>query len=87
MVKTFPVHGGKSYATNVNQVLSCEFHFTLLNGNIDGGDGECSFSLTILKENGLLLQLPITILETCMHDSPKQCNYGNTFEIILRFPL
>ena len=28
---------GKSYATYVKQVLSCDFQITLENGNIDGG--------------------------------------------------
>ena len=40
-------------------VLSCNFQITLKNGNIDGRGGECNFSLTILKEKCLLLQLPI----------------------------
>ena len=31
---------------------------------IDGGGGECNFSLTILKENYLLLQLPINFSHT-----------------------
>ena len=33
------------------RVLSHDFLITLENGNIDGGGGECNFSLTILKEN------------------------------------
>ena len=51
--------GGGSYRTYIKRVLSCYFQITLKNGNIDGGGGECNFLLTILKENCLLLQLPI----------------------------
>ena len=51
--------GGGSYTTYIKRVLSCYFQITLKNGNIDGGGGECNFLLTILKENCLLLQLPI----------------------------
>ena len=45
--------------SHIKRVLSCNFQITLENGNIDGGGRECNFSLTIMKENCLLLQLPI----------------------------
>ena len=46
------------------RVLSCDFQITLKNGNIDEGGRECNFSLTILKENCLLLQLTINFSHT-----------------------
>ena len=39
-----------------NKIYQTSFDITLENGNIDGGGGECSFSLIILKKC-LLLQL------------------------------
>ena len=62
-VKNFSVRG-KSYATYIKRVLSCDFQITLKKGNIDGGGGEDNFSLTILKENCLVLQLPINFSHT-----------------------
>ena len=46
---------GGSYGQHILDV-----QITLENGNIDGGvgGGECNFSLTFLKENCWLLQLP-----------------------------
>ena len=44
--------------------MSCDFQITLKNGNIGGGGTECNFSLTILNENCLLLQLPINSSHT-----------------------
>ena len=58
---------GESYTSYIKRVLSCDFQITLKNRNIDGGGGECNYSLTILKEICLLLQLPINFSHTaCM---------------------
>ena len=48
----------------MKRVLACDFQITLKNENIDRGGGDCNFSLTILKENCLLLQLPINFSHT-----------------------
>ena len=41
-----------------NRFCHVTFRSPSKNGNIDGGAGECNFSLKILKENWLLLHLP-----------------------------
>ena len=64
LFKNLQVYGGKSYTSYFERVLSCDFQVTLKNRNIDGGGGECNFSLTILKVNCLLLQLPINFSHT-----------------------
>ena len=71
LFKTFVKHfkcmggGGESHATYIKRVLLCDFQITLKHGNIDiDGGGGCYFSLTILKENCLLLQLPINFSHT-----------------------
>ena len=87
--------GGKSYTTYIKRVLSCDFQITLKNRNTDGGGVECNFSLTILKESCLLLQLPINFSHTidtrtekhaCMVPL-KHCDCGNMFEICLQPPI
>ena len=56
--------GGGSYAAYIKWVLSCDFQVTFLNGNIDAKWRKCNFSLTLFKENCLLLQLPINFSHT-----------------------
>ena len=56
--------GGSHIQHKSKQVFSCDFQITLKNRNMDGGGGECNFSLTILKENCFLLQLPIDFSHT-----------------------
>ena len=66
LFRNFQIYGGKSYTSYIKRVLSCDFQITIKNRSIDGGGpgGECNFSLTILKENCLLLQLPINFSHT-----------------------
>ena len=96
LFKNWSVYGGgMSYASYIKRVLSCDFQIILKNRNIDGGGGECNFSLTILKESCLLLQLSINFTHTidartdkhaCMV-SLKHCDCGNMFEICLQPPI
>ena len=84
-----------SYTSYIKRVLSYDFQITLKNRNIDGGDEERNFSLTILKESCLLLQLPINFSHTIDARTEKHacmvlirhCDCGNMFEICLQLPI